>query len=239
MGLHRSLLFHLFFFRDPQRDIKSSSQSLLAPADGKIYEINKLMGIIKIRMSIFNVHVTRSPITGNITEISYQKGKHWPFFSFIKRGTHENERQIITIESNLGEIQVVQIVGIIARKIFVKKNFRMANPVRWFRFIAYIFGPFFVGMAKANVDVAYRVITGKINPGIVKISPDLKTDLGITMLANSITLTPGTLSVDIDEEKNDLYIHWINVKKGALQKKPVDYKFVCGEFPKWIRRIAE
>ena len=130
-------------------------------------------------------------------------------------------------------------VGIIARKIFVKKNFRMANPVRWLTFIAYIFGPFFAGMAKANVDVAYRVITGKINPGIVKISPDLKTDLGITMLANSITLTPGTLSVDIDEDKNDLYIHWINVKKEALQKKPVDYKFVCGEFPKWVRRIAE
>ena len=131
------------------------------------------------------------------------------------------------------------IVGIIARKIFVKKNFRMANPIRWFTFIAYIFGPFFVGMAKANVDVAYRVITGKINPGIVKISPNLKTDFGITMLANSITLTPGTLSVDIDEDKNDLYIHWINVKKEALQKKPIDYKFVCGEFPKWIRRIAE
>ena len=131
------------------------------------------------------------------------------------------------------------IVGIIARKIFIKKNYRMANPVRWFTFIAYIIGPFFVGMAKANIDVAYRVITGKINPGIVKISPDLKTDLGITMLANSITLTPGTLSVDIDEDKNNLYIHWINVKKEALKKKPVDCKYICGEFPKWIRRIAE
>ena len=131
------------------------------------------------------------------------------------------------------------IVGIIARKIFIKKDFRMANPVRWFTFIAYIFGPFFIGMAKANIDVAYRVITGKINPGIVKISPNLKTDLGITMLANSITLTPGTLSVDIDENKNDLYIHWINVKNEVLKKKPVDYKFVCGEFPKWIRRITE
>ncbi len=131
------------------------------------------------------------------------------------------------------------IVGIIARKIFMKKSFRMANPIRWFRFIAYIIGPFFVGMAKANIDVAYRVITGKINPGIVKISPNLKTDLGITMLANSITLTPGTLSVDIDEDKNDLYIHWINVKKEALKKKPVDCKYICGDFPKWIRRIAE
>jgi multicomponent Na+:H+ antiporter subunit E len=131
------------------------------------------------------------------------------------------------------------IVGIISRKLLVKKSFRMANPVRWFTFLAYIFGPFFIGMAKANIDVAYRVITGKINPGIVKISPNLKTDLGITMLANSITLTPGTLSVDIDEEKNDLYIHWINVKDEALKKKPVDSKYICGKFEKWVRRVAE
>lgn len=130
-------------------------------------------------------------------------------------------------------------VGFVTRKIFVKKDFRMANPVRWFTFVAYVLGPFFIGMAKANVDVAYRVITGKINPGIVKISPDLKTDLGITLLANSITLTPGTLSVDIDEDKNDLYIHWINVKKEALEKKPVDCKYICGNFPKWVRRVAE
>ena len=131
------------------------------------------------------------------------------------------------------------IVGAVSGKVLVKKNLRMANPVRWFKFIAYVFGPFFIGMAKANIDVAYRVITGKINPGIVRVSPNLKTDLGISLLANSITLTPGTLSVDIDEDTNDLYIHWINVKKEALEKKPVDCKYICGSFPKWIRRIAE
>jgi len=130
------------------------------------------------------------------------------------------------------------IVGIVGRKLFVKKSFRMLNPVRWFAFLAYLF-VFFYEMTKANFDVAYRVITGKINPGIVKISPDLKTDLGITMLANSITLTPGTLSVDIDENANDLYIHWINVKEEALKKKPVDPKYICGSFPKWVRRVAE
>ena len=130
------------------------------------------------------------------------------------------------------------IVGIVGRKLFVKKSFRMLNPVRWFAFLAYLV-VFFIEMAKANFDVAYRVITGKINPGIVKISPDLKTDLGIAMLANSITLTPGTLSVDIDENSNDLYIHWINVKEEALKKKPVDCKYVCGNFPKWVRRVAE
>ena len=130
------------------------------------------------------------------------------------------------------------IVGALSRKIFIKnKDFRMANPIRWLKLIAYI-GPFFWGMAKANLDVAYRIITGKINPGIVKISPGLKTDLGITLLANSITLTPGTLSVDVDEE-NNLYIHWINVKLEALEEMPRDYKYICGSFPKWAGRIAE
>jgi len=131
------------------------------------------------------------------------------------------------------------IAGYVSRRMFVKDSFRMLNPVRWIKFAAYVLGPFFVGMAKANLDVAYRVITGRIRPGIVKISPGLKTDLGISMLANSITLTPGTLSVDIDEEKNDIYVHWINVKEKALKHTPVECKFICGNFPKWIRGIAE
>lgn len=131
------------------------------------------------------------------------------------------------------------LAGIVSKKIFVKHDLRMLNPARWGYFILYVIGPFFAGMAKANLDVAYRVITGKINPGIVKISPDLKTDLGAAMLANSITLTPGTLTVDIDEDTNDLYIHWINVKKEALEKKPVDCKYICGNFDKWVRKVAE
>ncbi len=142
------------------------------------------------------------------------------------------------IEVAFGAILSI-VVGIAARKVFVKNNFRMLNPVRWFIFLAYLIGPFFIALTKANLDVAYRVVTNKIKPGIVKISPDLKTNLGITMLANSITLTPGTLSVDIDEDTNDLFIHWINVDETALEKKPVDCKYICGNFPKWIRRIAE
>lgn len=151
---------------------------------------------------------------------------------FLGLGLWSNEEIIFGIILSV-------IVGILGRKIFVKKSFRMINPTRWFLFLGYLFGPFFISLAKANFDVAYRVITGKINPGIVKISPNLKTDFGITMLANSITLTPGTLSVDIDEDSNDLYIHWINVKNEALKKTPVDCRYICGNFHKWVRRIAE
>ena len=161
------------------------------------------------------------------------------FIAYLLLTTGSGTLGLWSLEEILIGIILSLIFGFLGRTIFVKNDFRMANPVRWILFIAYIIGPFFVSMAKANIDVAYRVITGRINPGIVKISPNLKTDLGITMLANSITLTPGTLSVDIDEDSNDLYIHWINVKKEALKKKPIDYNFVCGKFPNWIRRIAE
>jgi multicomponent Na+:H+ antiporter subunit E len=124
--------------------------------------------------------------------------------------------------------------GVIAQKVFLmKKSYRMLNPRRWFAFLAYLI-PFFIAMAKANFDVAYRVITGKIRPGIVKITTGLKTDLAVTLLANSITLTPGTLSVDVDERTNALYVHWIWVRK----REPVAEE-VCGVFPKWARRIAD
>ncbi len=145
-----------------------------------------------------------------------------------------------SIEELLIGLILSLITGFISQTVFVKDDdVRMANPLKWMLFLVYAIGPFFMSLAKANVDVAYRVITGKINPGIVKIHPDLKTDLGITMLANSITLTPGTLSVDIDEKNNDLYIHWINVDEQAIKQTPIDCKYVCGSFPQWIRRIAE
>ena len=116
------------------------------------------------------------------------------------------------------------------------------NPKRWFAFLAYLF-PFFGAMAKANLNVAKLVITGKINPGIVRIKPELKNKFAVTMLANSITLTPGTLTVDVDEETNDLYVHWIDITPEAIkeceEKGYCDYKPVCGTFPEWARRVAE
>lgn len=118
---------------------------------------------------------------------------------------------------------------------------RMANPLRILAFIFYMIGPFFVAMFKANLDVAYRVITGKINPGIVRIRPGLKSDLAVTLLANFITLTPGTLTVDIDEKTNDLFVHWINVDEEKVNRdaNECDIKAICGSCSKWARRIAE
>ena len=142
---------------------------------------------------------------------------------------------------NSAELIIGAVFALVAAALvknrYLKKSLRMLNPIRWFIWLIYLF-PFFFAMAVANIDVAYRVLTGRINPGIVKISPGLKNDMSLTILANSITLTPGTLSVDVDEKTNDLYVHWINVQPDVLKEMPRDYHPICNSFPDWARRIA-
>ncbi|WP_324736521.1 Na+/H+ antiporter subunit E [Thermococcus sp. SY098] len=130
---------------------------------------------------------------------------------------------------------IAAVIGYLTRNIMDEKLEYFFSPRRWILFIVYAIGPFFFAMAKANLDVAYRVITGKIRPGIVKISPGLTRDESRTLLANSITLTPGTFTLEIDEEGN-LYVHWINVPPGKEKPTPEE---LCGYLPKWARRIAE
>jgi len=131
------------------------------------------------------------------------------------------------------------LVAVMSRRVLRDRWPQMLSPRRLLLFTIYLCGPFFFALAKANIDVVYRVITGRIKPGIVRISPGLKTDAGITFLANSITLTPGTLSVEVDEKSNDLYVHWINVDESVLKTSPRDCGPICGGFPAWARRIAE
>ena len=130
------------------------------------------------------------------------------------------------------------IGGAITQKVSIRE-YKTMSAKKWIYLIAYL-PRFFYEMAKANFDVAYRVITGKIKPGIVKLSPKLKNNLSITILANSITLTPGTLSVDVDEDGN-LYVHWINVRDEFFEEKDEKCKcrYVCSTFPDWARRIGE
>ena len=81
-------------------------------------------------------------------------------------------------------------------------------------FILYIF-VFLWECMKANIDVAYRVIHPRlpIRPGTVRVRTSLKSDAGLTFLANSITLTPGTTAVDVDRQNGFIYVHWLYVKE--------------------------
>ncbi len=134
------------------------------------------------------------------------------------------------------------IVGIASYRIFCRsESLRMANPIRILLLLVYAAVPLLIEMARANIDVAIRVITGRVQPGIIRVRTGMTTDLGLLLLANSITLTPGTLSVDLDEESRDLYVHLINVPETLRTEKIVDSGelFTFFNIPGWIRRIAE
>jgi multicomponent Na+:H+ antiporter subunit E len=111
----------------------------------------------------------------------------------------------------------------------------LLNPVRWFWLLVYI--PWFLYLCvKANLDVAYRVVHPDmpIRPGIVKVHTNLKTNLAKTFLANSITLTPGTMVVDI--VGNDLYVHWICVPTDDPEEQT---KQIVQPFEPLLKRIFE
>jgi len=85
------------------------------------------------------------------------------------------------------------------------------SPKALIYLLLYVF-VFLWELVKSNLDVAFRVLNPKlpINPGIVKVKTRLKSRIGRIILANSITLTPGTLTVETDKE--NFYIHWIDIK---------------------------
>lgn len=128
------------------------------------------------------------------------------------------------------------IIGYFTSPLFIKEDgFWIFKKGRIFKLIAYI--PFYlVELVKANIDVAKRAFTKKIKPGIVKIPTELESDYGLAMLSNSITLTPGTITLDVyeEDEKNYLYIHWIDV---ATEEEDKAGEIIKGSFEKRIRGI--
>jgi multicomponent Na+:H+ antiporter subunit E len=111
----------------------------------------------------------------------------------------------------------------------------LLSPVRLLWLLLYI--PYFLGYCiKANLDVAYRVLHPDvpIRPGIVKVTTELTTPLGKTFLANSITLTPGTLTVDIIDQT--LYVHWINIETDDPEAQT---ELLVRRFERMLKEIFE
>ena len=106
---------------------------------------------------------------------------------------------------------VAAFVALVMKEIIRVNFIRFVNPRSWFWCFIYFF-VFSWYAIKGGIDVAYRVLhpAMPIKPGIVRVKSVLKTSTGRTALANSITLTPGTLTMDITDE-GVFYIHWLNV----------------------------
>lgn len=127
------------------------------------------------------------------------------------------------------------ILSLFLSKTFNELGFPPFSIKRLFFFFIYIIVLFWE-IIKANFDVAYRVIHPKtpIEPGIVIIKTKLKSNLGKLVLANSITLTPGTFTLDIFNDK--LLIHWIKVKSTDEEEAT---KMIGAKFEKYLIKIFE
>ena len=119
-------LFLLWFFRDPERAIPSAPGALVSPADGTVTHVSEIQDggspyhRISIFLSVFDVHVNRSPIAGVIREVRYQKGKFLNAMGVAS--ADQNEQNIIKVEGEGQTVVFKQIAGLLARRIvFTKK----------------------------------------------------------------------------------------------------------------------
>jgi multicomponent Na+:H+ antiporter subunit E len=137
----------------------------------------------------------------------------------------------------LTEIALGAVVSFILAVVIADKlnfEFNLKSLPKLFIFVFAYIPRFILELIKANIDVAKRVLNPSlpINPGFIKIPTSIKSEYGKLTLANSITLTPGTLSLDMDE--NFIYIHWIDVKGETIKERQTQ---VSGVFEKILRRV--
>ena len=130
-------------------------------------------------------------------------------------------------------------VALFSARFFIHENAGwFFNPARLFAGLGFWLGTFAGEMIKANVDMAERCLGGckNINPGIVKIPVALESDYGQAALANAITLTPGTITLDIAEEDGQTYcyVHWIDVAETDPEKAGEAIK---GRLERGLRRV--
>ena len=114
-------IFFLWFFRDPERAIPDDAGAVVSPGDGKVTDVapvtvgSKNLLRISIFLSVFDVHVNRSPIAGVVRDIRYQRGKFLNAMNVIS--AEQNEQNIVTVEGDGQQVVFRQIAGLLARRI--------------------------------------------------------------------------------------------------------------------------
>ncbi len=162
--------FVAFFFRNPVREIPTDPRVIVSPADGRIVKIERVGNVtrLSIFLSIFDVHVNRSPMGGRIDAIDYKPGKFKPAFNHA--ASIENERNTIMVSAGDVKLVFTQIAGILARRIVCWK--RVGDTVAKGELIGLIrFGSRVDVLFPAGTDVTVRtgarVLGGSTPIGII------------------------------------------------------------------------
>jgi len=117
-------LFVLFFFRDPERSVPQGAGVVVSPADGRVIVVKDIfeptylkqdVKQISIFLSVFNVHVNRSPISGTVEIVKYNPGKF--HVASVDKASLDNEQTAMVISDGKHKVLVKQIAGLIARRI--------------------------------------------------------------------------------------------------------------------------
>ena len=118
------LLFTMYFFRDPERQIPNKENVILSPADGKVILVKEVLDNeyingrakqVSIFMSPLNVHVNRIPVSGVVDYLKYYQGDY--IAAFEDKASVRNERAVFGIKSKFGKVLFTQVAGFIARRI--------------------------------------------------------------------------------------------------------------------------
>lgn len=146
---------------------------------------------------------------------------------------------LLTFNLTVPNLIVGSVASLLCTIIFARYYFhnvsKFLQPHRYYWFLVYLI-TFIWACIKANFDVAYRVINPSmpIKPAIVKVKTILKSEFAKALLANSITMTPGTITVDIIDD--EFYIHWIYLRS---EDPDVYTRMITGVFEKYIKKFAE
>lgn len=132
-------IFCIQFFRDPPRVVPAQPNAVLSPADGRIVKVEKVNDpytqrdtlLVSVFMNVFNVHSNRAPVDGTVERVDYQPGKF--VNADLDKASTENERNAMVVKLANERITVVQVAGLIARRIlcYVKPGDVLARGQRY------------------------------------------------------------------------------------------------------------
>jgi phosphatidylserine decarboxylase len=132
-------IFCIQFFRDPPRVVPAQANAVLSPADGRIVKVEKVNDpytqrdtlLVSVFMNVFNVHSNRAPVDGTVERVDYQPGKF--INADLDKASTENERNAMVVKTANERITVVQVAGLIARRIlcYVKAGDVLARGQRY------------------------------------------------------------------------------------------------------------
>lgn len=163
-------LFCMFFFRDPKITITQGEGIILSPCNGTVMEVTEEGDekVIRVFLSIFSVHLQRSPVSGTVTDVTHKDGKF--LAAWDPRAHIENEQNIFTIQSENGVYTVRQIAGLVARRC-----------VSWVKAGDVLKAGDKIGMIKFSSQVDLHLPKS----AAVSVKPGDKTRAGITIMATT------------------------------------------------------